>query len=455
MAEEEPRTLSIQARIASLNIGQVGKASVTATPNNLSTKTPKKPPLEHRRNTAAVPVQRSSSSPRNGIGNEPAGPAILSPPTVTRTEQPNLSSAKAAPPALPKLPPRTASVQKSPALPPRRPSEQLSRRDSSESISSIVSTISSVSGVSNGTARTPTSRAPSIDGGRVRAPIYDPSTLPPLPPKRSQKEREKEKDLIRIPLKGAKSTPSVTTIEVLPPPRMPTVPHRPLARDQLRESDRNMPPKEPPPMPARSLQPSTSNGYTKEREQSPAPPPAPSGSLPPPVLNGYTNHVRVPSPSPSPVPPPVPLSSRPDLSKIMATKPKVHAISPTSVSSYSDVCLKCRDFSRSDSHATKFPRQSVPSLGWLAEQLCSPFPDPIDRARVIFSWLHHNVEYDVYAFFNNCVKPSTPESTLSSGLAVCEGYASLFTTIASKVGLESIVVGGHGKGRYPEAVECS
>ena len=33
-----------------------------------------------------------------------------------------------------------------------------------------------------------------------------------------------------------------------------------------------------------------------------------------------------------------------------------------------------------------------------------------------------------------------------SGLAVCEGYAGLFTAIATIAGLESVVIGGHGKG---------
>lgn len=109
-------------------------------------------------------------------------------------------------------------------------------------------------------------------------------------------------------------------------------------------------------------------------------------------------------------------------------------------------CLHCRDFSGPDTHATKFPHESVPSIDWLASQLTAPFTSLTDKARAIFTWLHHNVSYDVVAFFNNAVKPSTPASTLSTGLAVCEGYAALFTAIAAKAGLESLVVGGHGKG---------
>lgn len=88
----------------------------------------------------------------------------------------------------------------------------------------------------------------------------------------------------------------------------------------------------------------------------------------------------------------------------------------------------------------------MPSLDWLATQLVAPFSSLTDRARAIFTWLHHNISYDVDAFFNDALQPSTPASTLLTGLAVCEGYAGLFTAIATIAGLESVVVGGHGKG---------
>jgi hypothetical protein len=52
----------------------------------------------------------------------------------------------------------------------------------------------------------------------------------------------------------------------------------------------------------------------------------------------------------------------------------------------------------------------------------------------------------VVSFFGNNVKGSTPQSTLQTGLAVCEGYAALFTNLATHAGLESIVISGHGKG---------
>lgn len=44
------------------------------------------------------------------------------------------------------------------------------------------------------------------------------------------------------------------------------------------------------------------------------------------------------------------------------------------------------------------------------------------------------------------MKPSTPESTLRTGLAVCEGYAALFANLALHAGLQAVVISGHGDG---------
>jgi hypothetical protein len=111
-----------------------------------------------------------------------------------------------------------------------------------------------------------------------------------------------------------------------------------------------------------------------------------------------------------------------------------------------DECLYCRDFSEVDSHAAQFPRQHVTSIASLTHDLTSPFPHPHDKARAIFIWLHHNIAYNAADFLAGTVKSSTPDTTLRSGLAVCEGYAGLYADMAVKAGLECIVVSGHGKG---------
>ncbi|MCJ1268150.1 hypothetical protein MMC22_008036 [Lobaria immixta] len=417
MSEESPQT-SIQARIAALNLGHVGRAP-TRTATVIEEDPSERPRFDQRSNSINVaPTLGLHSISKDGIGNEPGGSkrnGVLPPPTIARTGQAVSKPARPAPP--PRLPPRTPSSQPSPSLPPRRPSGNLARRDSTESISSTISNISSISGLSTGTARTSTSRTPSMSGDRMVPPPFSPSSLPLIPPKRPTRGTDKQ----RMPLKGAKSTPSVTTVEVLPPRPTPSLPPRTPARESTGPA-RRLPPEQPPTVPAKSP---LSYGMNKPESES--------------TDEADIKASNLPVGSVAAGAPPVPMGTRPDLSKLQASKPKPQAATPTS-------CMLCRDFSGPDTHAAKFPRESVPSLDWLATQLVAPFSSMTDRARAIFTWLHHNISYDVDAFFNHTVQPSTPASTLSTGLAVCEGYAGLFTAIATIAGLESVVVGGHGKG---------
>ena len=117
---------------------------------------------------------------------------------------------------------------------------------------------------------------------------------------------------------------------------------------------------------------------------------------------------------------------------------------PSRVPSHS--CLWCRDFSGVDAHATLFPRENIRSPNDLAHVLTAPFPSVTDKARAIYTWLHHNIAYNTEAFFSGNLKPATPDGTLKSGLAVCEGYAGLFADLAAKSGFTAKVVSGFGKG---------
>ncbi|KAI9731007.1 MAG: hypothetical protein M1834_005468 [Cirrosporium novae-zelandiae] len=418
MADEDPSPqLSIRDRIATLNLGQVGRTQGNSSPSNVSSShlppvpPTKRPTVDIRRKSATNPINGAASG--KSVGNEPIGKnnnSILPPPTITRTGQTITTKAKPAPPPLPARRPSTQP----PALPPRRPSEQLRRKISLESASSAISTVSSRStGTTISKSRSP-SRDPSH---RIRAPVYDPSALPPLPPKRTTETKAPQNGYRKL----VKSASTIGIKQVSEPPKQIKPPVPSFQNEPL--TPRKLPP------PASHARPSAlSFGLNKESETTL---PVPQNR---PISSSSTEQGNAP--------PPIPLATRPDLSKIQATKPKV------SPSSSQAGCMKCRDFSGPDNHAKQFPRQSLPSnnLDWLANQLTAPFYSHTDKARAIFTWLHYNVRYDVDAFFNNRVKPSTPASTLASGLAVCEGFAGLFTALASRAGLESFVVGGHGKG---------
>ncbi|KAH8722709.1 YjeF-related protein N-terminus-domain-containing protein [Phaeosphaeriaceae sp. PMI808] len=423
----------IRARIAALNLEEVHAPApgVKPTYSYDAVTTKKKPP-------PPPPSQRPPAYQRQHTVNNP--PILSNAPTSARQvgNQPiaaQIPSPGPSPALPPRPPPRNNTTsnngtpRQTPTLPPRRPSDNrsLRHRESNESISTVASGISTLSlgsrtGTSNGNGTT----------YQVRAPAYDPSKLPPLPPKRASEE----KSATRNAMKGRRDyVPSHS----LPPtlPKTPELPARPSLPPRQSNTEDQLP--ERPALPSR---PTLNSGATSRTNRVIAPPPRKSAlelgfnkaTEPPPVPQNR------PSPTPNAAsPPPVPLSTRPNLNAIMTSKPKPGALGS---------CLICRDFSGPDEHATRFPRTQLPSsdVGWLAHQLCSPFPSPTDKARAIFTWLHHNVDYDVHSFFNGTISPTTPEKTITSGLAVCEGYAGLFAALALKAGLQALVCSGDSKG---------
>ncbi|KAJ4305753.1 hypothetical protein N0V90_001284 [Kalmusia sp. IMI 367209] len=393
---------SIKDRIAALNIEQVHAPSPTSRPTysyDQAQNTKKKPP------PPPPPSQRPPAAQRTQTVNNPP---LYSAPTSAR----QLGNQPA--PVQPETPRN---------LPPRQPSQAGSLRRST-SKDSIATTSSSISRLSLDSHKTTASNGTS-NGGRiytVRAPEYDPTKLPPLPVKKAPEENNKQNSSIK---KAMRSKTDVTSPKALPPqlPSRPALPARPGSKvNRIIENDQ---PDKVRRLPPPNLPSALGLGFNNKPDTSPAVP---------------TNRPTPSAPNESSAPPPIPLASRPNLDAIMASKPKPGAV-PAS-------CLICRDFSGPDQHAAQFPRTSLPTsdVTWLATQLTAPFPSATDKARAIFVWLHHNVDYDCHSFFSGNISKSTPERTITSGLAVCEGYAGLFAALALKAGLEAIVVGGHGKG---------
>ncbi|CCM00790.1 uncharacterized protein FIBRA_02832 [Fibroporia radiculosa] len=250
------------------------------------------------------------------------------------------------------------------------------------------------------------------------------------------------------------TVPSDTLVNALkrpppPPPRASKSEASPLMRVQPPPP----PPRKAPPLPARrsNSQASVAQDTTKVEEPQPSPPPAPARRLPPPFRSREPATDKAEStPKPPTInratrPPSVPVSLR-STAQVSVPEP-VYAPEPMLTASDSDdSCLKCRSFEEVDAHAACFPRENVDSLQQLAYDLTAPFDSLTDKARAIFTWLHHNIAYDAYSFLNNCMQPSTPTGTLQSGLAVCEGYAKLFANLAEYAGMQALTVNGHGKG---------
>ncbi|KAJ8076483.1 hypothetical protein AAF712_000158 [Marasmius tenuissimus] len=175
--------------------------------------------------------------------------------------------------------------------------------------------------------------------------------------------------------------------------------------------------REPPPIPG-------------EGKDATVPPPLPGRRKMPPIP------ARLPTPPPEPEPEP----------ETQEHDPYSQSNEAYGEEEQTQSCIKCHDFSFIDDHAAQFPRHTVTSLDQLAYDLTSPWTSETEKFRALFTWLHHNVAYDAQAFFSGNLRAATPESTFQSGLAVCDGYAGLFTSLAERAGLQAYKVSGHGKG---------
>ena len=442
---EDPQPMTLQQRIASLNAAHIGRVPGEPSLPRPKPQVPQKRPIVIRQRTVNnPPEQLNGSVVQSEAGNEPAGVSLqnglLPPPSIT-VPAPRAPS-RPTPPPLPKR----QSSQAPPPLPARKQSQDTSRRGSE---ASPTPGNGSGSGGSDSCGLTAT-RTTSNESSRVKAPAWGDVNLPTLPPRGPNPaprkySSEQPKYVNRAP--SAASLESVASAhpkeETAPiPSLLPRLPSRGSSttrevqeRPQSTSSVPKIQPRFVAPIPtATTIQAAKRSALSFGLNKPP--------NSENPVINGHEQTANA-------SPPRIPLSSRPDLSAIQATRLRCAAAashSPSHSVSPSNICLVCRDFSGPDNHAARFPRQNVSSLRALAVALTSNFPSLTDKARAIFTWCHYNIRYDVDAFFSGNLQPSTPASTLSTGLAVCEGYAGLFANLAVHAGLEALVLSGHGKG---------
>lgn len=100
-------------------------------------------------------------------------------------------------------------------------------------------------------------------------------------------------------------------------------------------------------------------------------------------------------------------------------------------------------FAAIDRYAGAVPASYTGEVATLVEYLVRPARDDAGRARAIFTWIAHNIQYDV-SFLN---RQPDAEETLATRRGVCGGYAALFEALAEAAGLEVEIIRGHSKGR--------
>jgi hypothetical protein len=207
---------SIKSRIAALNLEEVhtpvpgAKPTYSYDPATTKKKAPppppgSRPPAYSRQTVNNPPVLSNAPTSARQLGNQPA---------VVHEPSPKIS------PALPpRPPPRNATPRQTPTLPPRKASESssLRRRESSESISTIASGISTLSLGSVKTNGTSHSTGSNGTLYQVRAPAFDASKLPPLPPKKAPEDPKRSS----ATLNAMRSKRDYVLSQALPPKLTP------------------------------------------------------------------------------------------------------------------------------------------------------------------------------------------------------------------------------------------
>jgi hypothetical protein len=102
-------------------------------------------------------------------------------------------------------------------------------------------------------------------------------------------------------------------------------------------------------------------------------------------------------------------------------------------------------YARLDQFARQLPEAQATSLDKLAAALATQARSDDDKARLVFTWVAHHVAYDV-AFLNGDTTHSyAPEQVLQHRVAICQGYADLFTALATRMKLAAHTVSGYAK----------
>ncbi len=90
----------------------------------------------------------------------------------------------------------------------------------------------------------------------------------------------------------------------------------------------------------------------------------------------------------------------------------------------------------------------------LARMLLKDAQTEQEKAYAIFSWIRNYITYDTSTKwqrrYGNSGADQSPDGVLASGRAVCEGLANLFTAVAERMDLESVVITGRASGARQE-----
>ena len=77
---------------------------------------------------------------------------------------------------------------------------------------------------------------------------------------------------------------------------------------------------------------------------------------------------------------------------------------------------------------------------------CREAQNNTEKAWLIYVWITHNIEYDEESFQNGDIRSWQPQDVLSTGLAVCTGYAELYKALCKHLRVKCFTINGYSKG---------
>jgi hypothetical protein len=125
------------------------------------------------------------------------------------------------------------------------------------------------------------------------------------------------------------------------------------------------------------------------------------------------------------------------LGRYLAITPKAHEVTPNGIWD--------ADYTLIDA-AAKSIEYHGDSVQDLAKILSEYATTPIQKARIAYTWIAHNINYNTQEYMTKNYTHLSANETLQSRRAVCSGYSNLYQALTSAMGLRSVVIEGYAKG---------
>ena len=99
-----------------------------------------------------------------------------------------------------------------------------------------------------------------------------------------------------------------------------------------------------------------------------------------------------------------------------------------------------------DAYMRNCPAASERSIADIAYYINRSARTDLEKARAVYVWMTDNISYNDAGYNSGNYGDNSAENVLKTRVAVCAGFADLFTEIAVKTGIEAITITGYAKG---------